>query len=317
MGGIEDVRDNLFDLMGIYRGLVVGLTTVIVLWILYKLVTKGVRRYLTSREQQRPENVQQFMLVWRYAWMGLAVAFGLIAFSGSLSGIGLSAAFLGMILGWSLQAPVTGIAAWLMIILKSPFRIGDRVIISGIIGDVVDINLTHVLLNQVGGTIGGEEKSNRAVLIPNATLFQQVIYNYTFEGLETDSDKESTASYILDEVVVMITFRSELNEAERLLILAAKEVTRDIVEETGQEPFIRAEIFDYGVRIRLRYNTLAKDRQRITSDISRLIIRDFKTSALVEFCFPHSQILYRYNPDSPPPPVDRERIAAAGVIDRQ
>ncbi|MBM3262508.1 MAG: mechanosensitive ion channel family protein [candidate division Zixibacteria bacterium] len=317
MGGIEDVRDNLFDLMGIYRGLILGLTTVAILWILYRLTTKGVRRYLISREQQRPENVQQFLLIWRYAWLGVVVAFGLIAFSGSLSGIGLSAAFLGMILGWSLQAPVTGIAAWLMIILKRPFRIGDRVIIAGIIGDVVDISLTHVLLNQVGGTIGGEEKSNRAVLIPNATLFQQVIYNYTLSGLEGEEAKESAASYILDEVVVMITFGSELDEAERLLIRAAGEVTADIVAETNQEPFIRAEIFEHGVRIRLRYNTLAKDRQRITSDISRLIIRDLKKSHLVEFCFPHSQILYRYNPDSLPPPVDRERQEARGALDRE
>ena len=63
--------------------------------------------------------------------------------------------FLGMILGWSQQAPVTGIAAWLMLILKRPFKIGQRVIIAGITGDVVDITLTHVILNQVGGTVAG------------------------------------------------------------------------------------------------------------------------------------------------------------------
>ena len=30
-----------------------------------------------------------------------------------------------------------------------------RVIIAGITGDVVDITLTHVILNQVGGTVAG------------------------------------------------------------------------------------------------------------------------------------------------------------------
>ena len=63
--------------------------------------------------------------------------------------------FLGMILGWSLQAPVTGIAAWLMLILKRPLKIGQRVIVAGITGDVVDITLTHVILNQVGGAVAG------------------------------------------------------------------------------------------------------------------------------------------------------------------
>ena len=307
MVGIEGMKDNLFDVVGIYRGLILSATTIVVLWVIYRLTTKGVKRYLTSR-LPKPDDVQQFMLVWRYGWMGLVVAFGLIAFSGSLSNIGLSAAFLGMILGWSLQAPVTGIAAWLMVIVKRPFRIGDRIIIAGITGDVVDINLTHVLLNQVGGTIGGEEKSNRAVLVPNATLFQQVIYNYTLEGFEKTEENENTASYLLDEVVIMITFRSDFDEAERVLIQAAQEVTQSIVAETGQEPFIRAEIFEHSVRIRLRYNTLAKDRQRISSEICRVVIREFKRNDNVEFCVPHSQILYRYNPDGAPP-VDQTRLS--------
>ena len=86
-----------------------------------------------------------------------------------------------MVLGWSLQAPVTGIAAWLMLILKHPFKIGDRVIIAGITGDVMDITLTHVILNQVGGTVSSEERSGRGILIPNAILFAQTITNYTLE----------------------------------------------------------------------------------------------------------------------------------------
>lgn len=276
-----------------YQGLILGILTTLVLWATYRLSTTAIRKYMTPRAQ-KPENVQQFLLVWRYAWLGVTVTLGLMAFSGSITGLGISAAFLGMILGWSLQAPVTGIAAWLMIILKRPFRIGDRVIISGIIGDVVDIDLTHVLLNQVGGTVGGEEKSGRAVLIPNATLFSQVIYNYTLPGLEQAEDKKETAtSYILDEVIVMITFESDLAEAEQMLIAAAKEVTQDIITDLGEEPFIRAEIFEHGVRIRLRYNTLPKERQRISSDIVRIVIRGMKKNDQVEFCYPHTQILHR------------------------
>ena len=80
----------------------------------------------------------------------------------------------------------------MMIILKRPFKIGDRVIISGITGDVVDINLTHVLLNQVGGTIGG--------LIPNATLFGQIISNYALEEFGGKATDAPTSDYILDGV---------------------------------------------------------------------------------------------------------------------
>jgi small-conductance mechanosensitive channel len=195
---------------------------------------------------------------------------------------------------------VTGIAAWLMIIRKRPFRIGDRIIISGIIGDVTDINLTHVVLNQVGGTIGGEEKSGRGVLIPNATLFQQVIYNYAFE-----------TNNILDEVVVNITFESDLDEAEMICLDAARSVTEDIIKDTGQEPFIRAELMDWGLRIRLRYQTLATERQRVSSEIVQIILREFADNEKVEFCYPHSEVLHRPKAcgpggdDAPPPYLGR------------
>ncbi len=269
------------QLLGAHRDLIIGFLTITVLFILYKLTTKGLRSYLSKRAH-KPENVQNFLFLWRVLWIGVIFIFGIISFSGSLAALGISAAFLGMIMGWSLQAPVTGVAAWLMILLKRPFKIGDRVIIAGIIGDVMDITLTHIYLNQVGGTIGGEEKSGRGVLIPNAILFQQIIHNYTFES-----------KYILDEVPVMITYESDFDEAERILLQAAREVTRDIINDIGQKPFIRSELADNGIRIRLRYQTLATDRQRISSEIVRIIIREFSQNERVEFCYPHMELLYR------------------------
>ena len=273
-----------------YQGPIMGVATLIILWVLYKLSSRGLGRYLSSRGEYKAENVQQFLFIWRYIWLGLGAIFGIISFSGSLATLGISAAFLGMVLGWSLQAPVTGIAAWLMIILKQPFKIGDRVIIAGIIGDVVDITLTHVLLNQVGGTIGGEEKSGRGVLIPNATLFQQIIYNYTLEG--GPETEEVASSYILDEVPVRLTYGSEFDEAEKILIGAARQVTGEIIRDSKQEPFVRAELFESGILMRLRYQTLGKERQRISSDIVRVIIREFGRNSKVDFCYPHMDIYY-------------------------
>ena len=271
-----------------------GVATLVLMWIGYKISRRLLKRYL-SVKAYKEENVQNFLFIWRYLWMVSGVIFGIVSFSGSLTSLGISAAFLGMILGWSLQAPVTGIAAWLMIILKRPFKIGDRVIIAGIIGDVVDISLTHVLLNQVGGTVGGEEKSGRGVLIPNATMFGQIIYNYTLGGVKTGPGGVETAnvsSYILDEVPIRLTFQSDFDEAERIFLDAARQVTGEIIRETGQEPFIRAELFESGILVRLRYQTMAKERQRITSDIVRVILREFGHNDKVEFCYPHMSLYH-------------------------
>jgi small-conductance mechanosensitive channel len=189
-----------------------------------------------------------------------------------------------MMLGWSLQAPVTGIAAWLMIILKRPFRIGDRVIIGGVIGDVTDITLTHVILNQVGGTIGGEERSGRGVLIPNAILFGQVIMNYTLDE-----------KFTLDEVPIRLTFDSDYELARRIMVEAARTVTAEIIQETGKEPFTRCEFFDAGVIVRLRYQTVPDQRPEISSRIVERILEGFRENyPKVKYCYPQSVVRYRW-----------------------
>ena len=289
---VQNAADYIMKFVVAHQGVVNSLFTLLVILVLYIIITSVLRRYLKAHAQ-RPENVQNFMMMWRYAWMTIAVIFALVSFSGSLASLGLSAAFLGMVLGWSLQAPVTGIAAWLMILLKRPFLIGDRIIISGITGDVSDITLTHIHLNQVGGTVGGEERSGRGVLIPNATLFAQIIHNYTIES-----------STLLDEVPVLITYESNLDHAEQIMLDAAREVTAEIIKDTGQEPFTRMELADSGLRVRVRFQTIATDRQRITSDIVRILFREIRAAEDVEFAYPHSEILHR--PKLPPEPEPAE-----------
>jgi small-conductance mechanosensitive channel len=277
----EQIVERIGQFVQDHRGTTYAMLSVLVLLVAYRLATRGLRKYLKAKAH-KPENAQQFLLLWRYVWMAVGLVILVMAFSGSLVSLGLSAAFLGMILGWSLQAPVTGIAAWLMIVLKRPFSIGDRVIIAGITGDVVDINLTHVVLNQVGGTVGGEEKSGRGVMIPNAILFSQIIYNYAME-----------TRFLLDEVPVMVTFESDLPAAQKILREAATRVTSEIIAETRQEPFTREEITDWGIRIRVRYQAIAVERQRISSEIVCLIHAAFRDCATVEFCYPHTEIVHR------------------------
>ncbi|NQT18721.1 MAG: mechanosensitive ion channel family protein [Planctomycetes bacterium] len=268
-------------LMGPYRGLMLGVITLVVLLILRKISTRYVRKQVADRAFKE-ENALKFMRTWKSLWTFLITVITLIALSGSLSLLGLSAGFLGMMLGWSLQAPVTGIAAWLMLVVKRPFKIGDRVIIAGIIGDVTDITLTHIVLNQVGGTVGGEERSGRGILIPNAIMFGQVITNYTLD-----------AKYMLDEVPVRVTFDSDFELAKKILLEAAQSVTQDIIAETGQEAFIRCEFFDAGVLVRLRYQTVGSRRQEISSLIVEIILAQFKQNfPRVKFCFPHTVVRY-------------------------
>ena len=268
-----------------YRGLILVILTLLFLVNLKAYLTRVMRRKL--REQAfLKDNADNFLKVWNVLWKFVIAILVIMAMSGSLKLLGLTAGFFGMMLGWSLQQPVTGIAAWLMIIIKKPFKIGDRVIIAAITGDVTGITLTHVILNQVGGSIGGEERSGRGILIPNAILFQHVIINYTLEQ-----------AFMLDEVPVRLTFDSDWERAKEIMIAAAKEVTGDIIATTGEDPFIRAEFLDWGILVRLRYNTIPSKRQEFSTYIIEILLREFgKEFPRVRFAVPSQNI--RYRPDT-------------------
>ncbi|MGB9894858.1 MAG: mechanosensitive ion channel family protein [Thermoproteota archaeon] len=215
------------------------------------------------------------IVIFAYAIALASIIFGGVTFVTALG------AFSGLFLGWSLQQPVTGLAAWFLITLRRPFRVGDRIFLPawGIIGDVVDVGVMYTVLNQVGGTVGSEEPSGRYVLVPNAILFSNVIINYSGQA-------KTAQPYILDEVVVRITYDSDWEEAERILIKVAKEVTEDIIKETKQEPYIRSDFYDYGVYLRLRYMTLAIDRPRIAHEINKRIFKEFQSNPKVDFAIP-------------------------------
>lgn len=211
----------------------------------------------------------------------LTVLISLVYGLGKLKTFGtLFSLFGGMLLGWSLQAPVSGFAAWILVTVKRPFRLNDRIMFPslGLIGDVGNIGPMYTVLNQVGGSVGSEEAVGRSILIPNAMLFSQVIINYTVR---------QEAAYFLDEVVIRITYDSDWQKAEEILLNAANETSADIIEETGMEPYIRSEIYDYGVLMRVRYQTRAQERPLIAHEIIKRVFNAFQMTPQVDFAIPY------------------------------
>ena len=276
-------------------GIVSALITLIVIVVVYRLTSRMI--ITTLRRQSRSESqIQQFTTMWKYGFMLLGIVFVVVSMSSSLAAMGLTVAFVSMILGWSLQRPVTGVAAWLMVMIKRPFVIGDRIIIQGVRGDVLDISPTHILLGEVGGTIGGEESSNRGILIPNAVLFDQMVTNYAVS---------QESKYILDEVPVRVSYESDYKLAQDTLVQCARDVTADIIADSDMEPSVRSEFFDSGVMMRLRYQSLAKERQRISSDIVGRIVEAFSGTAELGFAYPHSAVEFKPADDNSLPPMVR------------
>jgi small conductance mechanosensitive channel len=276
--GLLDAKG--YDLYAMPSGVTISRTLTIICAVLsgYQLGVLTIKGSVKVR-RGAPGEVNMLSGLLRVA-AGIAIIAAALALFGVLGTVGTAlGAFSGLILGWSLQAPVSGVAAWVMVSVMRPFRIGDRIQLPslGLVGDVVDLTPMYTQLNQVGGAVSSEEAVNRPILIPNAMLFSQVVINYT---------ARQDAAFILDEVVTRITYDTDWDEAETILLHAAREVTGDIIAQTGQEPYVRSEMYDYGVYLRLRFMTRATDRPRITYEITKRVFQDFQRSARVDFAIP-------------------------------
>ena len=279
-------------LMGIYKKIIETLPKLILAVIIiaiiiavYNIVSGIIKKVLLKhvKEKKLKNNVLVFINLIKYVFY-LLLLIGIIFLStGSLTGFGLSAGLLTAALGWALQRPITGIAAWIMVITKKPFRIGDRIMIGDFKGDVEDINLTHIYLAEVGGTMASEEKSGRITMIPNSILFERRIINYTLQD-----------EYILDEVSTLITYESNLDKAIKISEHAAKEVNKDIAKKT-QLPFVRTFFSDSGIKVNVRYYTDAKNRVKRMRDITQRVFKDIKKAPDIEIAYPHTVVRLEKN----------------------
>ena len=276
---IDSINGNLF-----LRIFFTFISVIILYWI-FCYISNSLKNYLLKRAKNKKErsDIEIFSRAIRYIIVLFLIIFGVLSYSGSLVSIGLFAGLISASLGFALQRPISGMAAWLMLVIKRPFEIGDRVIIGAVKGDVSDISLSHVHIKEIGGTIPSEEISGRTILIPNAKLFEEDIINYTRQD-----------NFILDEVSFPITFDSDIDEAQKIAEESAKIVLQDY-EKNTQKPYSRTYFQPSGVDIFVRYLTLASNRNEISSKITQNIFKKVNKTEKVKFAYFHSEVLLNRN----------------------
>jgi small-conductance mechanosensitive channel len=125
---------------------------------------------------------------------------------------GISLSLIGAGVAFALQQVILSFAAWFLIIIKRPYKIGDRIYIKGkdILGDVEDITMLFTVLKEVAPN---DTVTGKNVIIPNSTVFLEPITNYTYD-----------VPNIWLSVPIDITYESDLTVAEKIIFNVAKEV---------------------------------------------------------------------------------------------
>lgn len=121
---------------------------------------------------------------------------------------------LSVILGFALQSPITSFIAWLYIVFRTPYRVGDRIELNGFKGDVTEINYLDTTLLEFGGTyLTNDRLSGRVIRFPNSIVLRSEVFNYS--GFHDP--------FIWNETAIQIAYTSDLKYVEESLLTAARE----------------------------------------------------------------------------------------------
>ena len=86
-----------------------------------------------------------------------------------------------LVLGLALQTPLSSFFAWLYILARKPYQVGDRIAIGDVQGDVIQVGYLDTTLWEFGGKyITGDHPSGRIIKFPNASVLNEAIINYTW-----------------------------------------------------------------------------------------------------------------------------------------
>lgn len=196
-------------------------------------------------------------------------------------------------LTFALQEVVGAIAGWFNILSGRIYRVGDRIELAGVHGDVIDVTLLRTKLLEMGtdvqtgdaprSWVHGRQYTGRIVALSNKTTFTEPVFNYS-----------AALDFIWEEVVVPIPYRGDWKLAERILqeeidrISVGSEAERAIraleqrypVPQTEVEPRVFVRMTDNWMELAGRFVVPVRQARTLKSDLTRRVRERFDAAGI-------------------------------------
>jgi len=139
----------------------------------------------------------------------------------------ISVGVVSVILGLAVQTPMTSFIGWIYLLVRHPYRVGDRIQIGDATGDVIDISYLDTTLWEFGGKyLSSDHPSGRIIKFPNSKVLDSVVYNYSWPLFP----------YIWNEIKLQIAYQSDLQ-------FIAETMQRIVEEELGDYMLERVQVY--------------------------------------------------------------------------
>ena len=214
MAWVEALRQ--FTQTEIARKALSTLVVVVLVVIAFKLIARSIRRTTWPT----PEARKRWIVMTRNGAVLLLILALTFIWAKQLQTIAFSFVAVALALVIALKELILCVSGELYRSSARLFRIGSRIDLAGIRGDVIDTTLLTTTIMEVGPSQSSHQYTGRAVVVPNAMLLSSPVYNESF-----------TRHYVLHTFTVPISADADWRQAERHLLQAAEEACGDYLED--------------------------------------------------------------------------------------
>jgi small-conductance mechanosensitive channel len=257
------------------------------LWVLSEVWRRWTFRYIHDVRRRR-----QFMLLRRFVMGFLMAAVLTLGIVSDFSSLATFAGFATAGIAVGLQAVLLSVAAYFFVIGRYGIRIGDRVSIAGVTGDVIDVSLVRFYLMELAGPDVNPFPTGRIVVFSNSVLFQATTPLYK---------QIPGTDYTWHEVVFQLVPGADYKPLAEKMLAAINKVydryRKDIesqhtdlerrieIEMKAPEPQTKLYFADTGLELLVRYPTEIHSAAEVDDEIIKTVLdgieKDQSLKALV------------------------------------
>src|SRR6266581_225590 len=170
-----------------------------------------------------------------------------------------------IIIALAVQTPMKSFIAWIYILVRQPYRVGDRIKIGDATGDVIDVGYLDTTLWEFGGHyISGDHPSGRVIRFPNEKVLDEIVWNYSWPLFP----------YIWNEIKFNVAYQSDLKFiAETMQRVVEEEIGEEMMERVGvyRQVLARTPVDELEVRERPRVIFRVDDNTWIDAIVRYLV----------------------------------------------
>lgn len=268
--------------------IVVSTLAIISIILIYVLFKKSINRNVKDIKKRF-----RFQKILKNSIIVLTVVVILFIWIQAINALVLIALLAGAFMIVMLRGLTHNIIGYFVIKYQKYFKIGQRVELDGIIGDVIDINLISFKLLEVRNWLSSDSETGRVVQVPNSIIFDSAIDIIGLENI-----------FILQEIKYALSFDSSWQDAEDIMIEAGnlyiKEILMREIEEASEyyiknkekiEPVFSLNTNDLGIVVTLRYLVDYRKGTSVRTRLQRDILSKFEDNPKIKFAVSDIRIL--------------------------